>query len=799
MTEANVSSFRYLHLTFCCHIRVGEYTHYYQEPVLAPYYSPTYGNNYPPPAPSSHGGYVPPSYFEGFGGDKKPSSNGAYDEGHGGGYEPSGGYAPPYYFEGFGGDAPSSYGGNAPSSYGGQYYPSAYGYHGSYPGYGAPQETGYNGGYLNNRPKPSSNGAQSPQPVDSPEQAPVNFQNQDAPALRDFRIPGAPAIAPTSPIALAVPAAPAAPVAAAATTESPTASIAPTALPTILPTTFAPVSSPTVAPFSPAPTAASFAPTTIVLPTTQPTTTSAPVVEPTEEFTPSMGSEDMPTKIVTGPDSAPSETPDNQPSAPFAPAQGAKLAPSEVSPTIVSSKDFPSFIGSEDLPTKIVTGPDSAPSETPVIQPPAPIAPALGPTLVPSIAPAQTLSPALSPFVITPAMTPNILTPSFLMPFTPSFFTPVDLSAQPMAGETLFPVGAPALAPAAPAVPKAPVAPTATSVSTKDSFSKDVDVEPFAVRFIGDIQLTEQVTQQIIKTIDELIAPYLMNKIGEELDYIDLQMKLLEDESKNITSASNGRQLRELESLTTMLIEISGSLDLEGATEEDLAEWDEQQVTAAVKSFFTGEELKKLLTALKAKGLNLQEIMIHDGNTDSLVTDEDTTTQSSDEGGDDNNKKSKALIASLVCGGFVFVTLAAALYFNSRRRRNKLRNSRELLSMSENDSLNLRSGKDELPDCNASASHVSFPHLSGDPDEDVDGEMDSDTLHAIKGTKKEKSKRDDFKSSSSFTSISIGTEDNKAKGKKKKKSSEDKNMALIATRQPSNGDEDEVYLSPLDL
>lgn len=319
-------------------------------------------------------------------------------------------------------------------------------------------------------------------------------------------------------------------------------------------------------------------------------------------------------------------------------------------------------------------------------------------------------------------------------------------------------------------------------------------IEPFVVKFVGDFELTDQVTLLVINTIDALMASYLIEKIGEYLDTIDLDMKFMEEESEPISNSEYVRRNpnRDLLPNTTALVEISGSIDIEGVSEEELAEWNEQQMTSVVMSFFSGVELEKLFTALRDKGMSLEEIAMHDGTTDSIVADEGVTTQSTNEGGqsDDggSSKNMTALIAALVCGGFVFVTLGAALYMNNRRQRRKFRVADEMRSMSDHDSLNLRSGNDDLPDCNASGSHgsfpgldvseshVSFPHLLGDPDEKdaaaIDSEkMDDDTLMAIRSEKiKRRSKRDDFKGTSSFTSISIGSDDRaKKKAKKRKK------------------------------
>lgn len=239
-----------------------------------------------------------------------------------------------------------------------------------------------------------------------------------------------------------------------------------------------------------------------------------------------------------------------------------------------------------------------------------------------------------------------------------------------------------------------------------------MSIEPFVVKFIGEFDLTEENAVLIINVIDQLIPEYLEMKVGAVLDSIGLQMKFMEEESVLISSAYGGRKLQ---SSTTALIEISGELGLEGASEEELLVWNEQQVTAIVKDFFSVSHLlEKLFKALVEKGLALQEIIVHDGNTDSIVTEEGATTQSTNKAGEESggsNKNRTGLVVAVICGSLICIVLAVALFVNIRRRRNRRFRVGGTLSSVETDTLNLRSGKDDLPDCNAStaSSHASFP------------------------------------------------------------------------------------------
>ena len=163
-------------------------------------------------------------------------------------------------------------------------------------------------------------------------------------------------------------------------------------------------------------------------------------------------------------------------------------------------------------------------------------------------------------------------------------------------------------------------------------------------------------------------------------------------------------------------------MDLEGAREE-VNVWTEPQVTATVKNCFSVAHLRdKLLDTLVEKGLDIKEIMIHDGNADSIVADEESSTQSSNEanadaGGEGNNKN--GLIVAAICGGVVclVITIALLASIRRRRRRSKFGSARGSLSTSDTDTLNLRSSNDDLPDGNTTADSsqhdVLFPDVFG--------------------------------------------------------------------------------------
>lgn len=310
-------------------------------------------------------------------------------------------------------------------------------------------------------------------------------------------------------------------------------------------------------------------------------------------------------------------------------------------------------------------------------------------------------------------------------------------------------------------------------------FYKDVPVHPFIVSFAGDVELEERTVTIIYSNINGLIPMYLMGEIGQVLESIDLDMKYMEDESRNMTDVSDGGRhtRRDLLSKATVLIALSGTLELEGDSLGSLDGWDSDRLTPIVKGFFTGGNRNKLLATLKSTGLAVDEIAVHEGTADSIVANEGTTSSSGDgtvsNGGDSDGGKSRnmtAVIVATVCGGFI-VIVAAAIYVRGRRKqksRNRYKN--EMQSFADSYSLNLRSGQDDLPDSNASvsASQVSFPDVfvgvgsdgrqnlllptlqgPGDDEHDeyddmlddiLDDEWDNDSSKAIKITKKKKSR-----------------------------------------------------------
>lgn len=415
-------------------------------------------------------------------------------------------------------------------------------------------------------------------------------------------------------------------------------------------------------------------------------------------------------------------------------------------------------------------------------------------------APTIMFTPAMTPSMFEPSMfTPSMmLTPSMLTPaMMPTTMAPV-METPTTETESPAPTGVTPASQTAPTSPTAPIVPEASAGASPRSFTQDASIDPFVVKFVGVFEMTEPNTFLIINTINGLIAPFLIGEIGDVLGDIDLDIIF-----KNATNSTGDRALRELQTTKTAWFQIAGKLELEGSSQEELDEWTPERVTEIVKSFFTGVELDKLFFTLSNNGLALDEIEMQDGSSDSIVTDEGTTTQSSgnesstsESGGE--NKNTTAVVIASICGGFVFIVLAAAIYMNTRRQRKKFRSAREMRSIPDNDSLNLRSGQDDLPDSNGSATHVSFPHVLGDDEGEKDPTdleyMDDDTLRAIKGKKKKhkkkQSRREELRSDNSWASISISS-DTRGKRNKKRKS---KNVA------PANhGNEDDVYLSPVDI
>lgn len=280
-------------------------------------------------------------------------------------------------------------------------------------------------------------------------------------------------------------------------------------------------------------------------------------------------------------------------------------------------------------------------------------------------------------------------------------------------------------------------APSLLETDIEDSFEYNVSIEPFVVKFVGNFDLTDDSEMLIINVIDELISPYLMMEVGEILKYIDIEMRFMNEDNGIATSAYGGS--RTLQS-TAHLLEVSGSLDLEGASQDQVQAWDEQKVTAIVRDFFSVTHLdNKLLASLVEKDLNLNGIAIDDGNADSLVTDEGSSTQSTNNssGGSsfaDFIQNRTVLLVAGICGGVVCIILAVALVVKVRRiqwseKFGKVRRVRKTMRKSRNaETLNLRSGHDDLPDCNAStsaSSHVSFPDVFGDAPENVKSNGDS--------------------------------------------------------------------------
>ncbi len=278
------------------------------------------------------------------------------------------------------------------------------------------------------------------------------------------------------------------------------------------------------------------------------------------------------------------------------------------------------------------------------------------------------------------------------------------------------------------------------------SSETSVSIEPFIVKFIGVFELTDDNTMHIINAINELISPYLEMEIGEVLKYIGIEMRFMDEESAIISSADGGRKLQ---SSSTALIQVRGSLDLEG-TSEEVNVWTKQKVTATIKNFFSVEHLRdKLLGTLVGKGLDLEDIVLHEGNVESIVFEEESSTQSvndsnGDTDGNGSNNNPTGLIFAAICGGVVCLVVAVALFVNVKRRRRRTRfgSARGSLSTSDTATLNLRSGNDDLPDCsasNASSHDVSFPDLLGNARGKVkNGNVASERWYSEPGVSKSK-------------------------------------------------------------
>jgi hypothetical protein len=346
--------------------------------------------------------------------------------------------------------------------------------------------------------------------------------------------------------------------------------------------------------------------------------------------------------------------------------------------------------------------------------------------------------------------------------FTPSFFTPSYYSMlSPLAPSA--PSSAPSLVEGTSSVePAAPSSVEPEMQDEQESFESRVSIEPFVVQFIGDFELTNDAEMIIINVINELISPYLEMEVGDILKYIGMELEFLEDNDR----ANSGGQRRRLSSID--LLQVKGSLDLQGTSQDQMNAWTEQKVTSTVRNFFSVTHLvEKLLDTLVNKGLNLNDIAIDNGNAGSIVTEEMSSKQStnnstSSEGSSfaDYIQDETVLLIAGICGGVVCMILAVGLVVKIRiqwskkfkgvrrftyksgnagsfnQKSGKVRRfkmpriqwrekfgkvRRSMRKSGDTDTLNLRSGHDDLPDCNASiaSSHVSFPDVLGDAPENA--------------------------------------------------------------------------------
>ena len=183
----------------------------------------------------------------------------------------------------------------------------------------------------------------------------------------------------------------------------------------------------------------------------------------------------------------------------------------------------------------------------------------------------------------------------------------------------------------------------------------------------------------IIKTVDELLGPYLQGEIGEVLDKVDVSLTFqdnkavaatepptgtTEPQSSTITRPGVGAR-RQLEEPTTYLMEVSGSIDIVGGNMDDLLALTKERVTTIFKEFFEGVPRERLYEQLRNKGCLVDTIVIIDGDADSVENNDNPATTSPADDGSNNT----ALIAGLVAGGVALIALAAALILHRRKRR----------------------------------------------------------------------------------------------------------------------------------
>jgi hypothetical protein len=226
-------------------------------------------------------------------------------------------------------------------------------------------------------------------------------------------------------------------------------------------------------------------------------------------------------------------------------------------------------------------------------------------------------------------------------------------------------------------------------------------------------------------------------------------------------------------------LDASGNIDISGKNKADLDKYNRERVTKIIKDFFDGVPLQRLYEKLKARGLVLTEIVIEGEETDPFVKNENPTP-SSDE---DDDNSSFALFAGLLGGGIVLLGLAAALLISSRRRQrcnrginDHLRSGSESLSgAQENDVLRTRQ----------SGTHVSFPNLFDDE------RSQEGSLKAIKGKKTKKKKKCQRGTSSSESWASMASRDNR--------NVKNKHLAPISARDLYYGEDEDVFLSPVEL
>ena len=297
----------------------------------------------------------------------------------------------------------------------------------------------------------------------------------------------------------------------------------------------------------------------------------------------------------------------------------------------------------------------------------------------------------------------------------------------------------------------------------------------------------------IINTVNQLLGSYLQGEIGDVLDKVDLSLKFLDNETvaatKHATGATKSESStvtrpgvgahRQLLESTTLLLEVSGSIDIESSKTNDTLAFTKERVTTIFKEFFEGVPRDRLYDQLRSKDITVDTIIIIDADADSIENNHNPANTSAGDDGGSNT----ALIAGLVGGGVALVALMTALFIRSHRKQSKTGVHDELGSASDHET---KSGEQRSTFARETLTNrVSFPSLLDD-ESSQDG---ANSLSALKGTKKKKKKKK-TKSSASWASGASGGN---------RRSVKNKHLAPISTRDPYYGEDEDVFLSPVEL